>query len=190
MDNSALFYFVSAVWMVGGVTTSAFEGFDPYALDLGSENWMGLDDFPLNAWRWQVTESSTATNGVIKIKNGASNWGGLDSGSGSSFIGLKKATVSIERTLYGLVPGQAYTITFLAAYRPDSGGTAKLTLFVDGKSMSGQIALNDIFEQYAYDFTATNGSAAIRFSNEGTLSGDRTAFLDALRVYPGKNIYR
>lgn len=60
-----------------------------------------------------------------------------------------------------------------------------LRLFVDDKSVSGEIVLrDDAFHAYDFQFTASSSSAIIRFSNEGTPSGDRAAFLDAVKVTP------
>lgn len=102
-----------------------------------------------------------------------------------AFYGFKgKLVVKGEyRTLHGLVPGQLYGITFLAAYRPGHGA-AVLSLSVDDAPLSGsdKIALTASFEQYESVFNATSTNATIGFSNVGTAPGDRAAFVDAVRV--------
>ena len=134
---------------------------------------------------WPVSRSE-ASNPLVVIRNGSPDWGGLDSESGDTFIGLKKATVSIERKLVSLVPGHVYKIGFLAACRPVQYGLSddcKLTLSVDGVLLSDQLSPKaSAFQHYDYNFTATSTAATIRFSNEGMAAGDITTFLDAVEI--------
>eukprot|EP00729_Bicosta_minor_P021761 gene21761-11094_t len=173
----------AGAWAVGGTSLSAFADFET-DLDLGlqTRNFFYYKGGEAEVGGWKVAYTPSANN-LALIKNGAGAWGGLNSGSGGSFVGLQRATVSIERTLHGLVPGQLYGITFLAAYRPGYGA-AVLSLSVDDAPLSGsdKIALTASFEQYAYVFNATSTNATIGFSNVGTRPGDRTAFVDAVRV--------
>lgn len=178
-------YAVGSAWSIGwAIGGTAFEDFEyptsNYIYDKGNEF------FP----DWVVSSTGDSNGrGVVVIKNGAGAWGGLDSGSGDSFVGLKRATVSIERTLVSLVPGSVYKIGFLAACRPGSSSMSrsddcKLTLSVDGVSLSGQLSPEPSFQHYDDSFTATSTAATIRFSNEGMAAGDICTFLDAIKITP------
>ena len=141
---------------------------------------------------WHLGKASPTwgglAGGAVVVKSGDASWGGLHSPApGSHFVALHLANVWIDRVLAGLTPGHEYAISFLAAYQAlgcggPCGGPAELRLLIDGVSLSGSVDLTPKFTRREYKFVATTASATIRFSNEGTAQGKRSAFIDAVKV--------
>ena len=121
---------------------------------------------------------------MVLIKSGASVWGDLAAPDGGYYVGLQSPNVWIEREVVGLVAGARYTVAFDTASRPRYGA-AKISLLADGQVILGPVAAPATFQTYSADFAASpSGSTVIRFTNDATESGDRTVFLDNVRITP------
>ncbi len=110
-------------------------------------------------------------------------WQSLNSGDGSQFVGLKRHGATIHSTVYGLVRGGSYTVTFLEATRP-TYPTCALRAFVDGSVKYTNAAPSSSgFASKSFTFTASGPSAVLKFdNNQGNYAQDSCCFLDKVEV--------
>jgi len=117
--------------------------------------------------------SSSATFVVQNDKD----WGGISSGSGRQFLGLKAKGATTSQKVEGLTKDEEYVVIFLAADSPKYAG-AKLKVTADGAETA--ITLSKSFARYEAPFKAKAESAEIKF--EQTEDGDKAALIDDIKI--------
>lgn len=131
---------------------------------------------------WGIGTENTRAY-VITNENAA--WGGLTSKSGRFYVGLENKGSKITKQLFGLVPGEEYSVGWLGANRPDHyRNDAMLKVAVNGMALSEGAAGVD-FRRYHATFKAPsqNVNCTISFENSGSRG---SIFVDDVRVVPAK----
>lgn len=140
-------------------------------------------------------------HGIISIRSGTSTWGTRE-GTGGFYVGLQNnefPTGTYHQTyLYQnigsiLLPDRYYYVNFKAARRSgDSDIKLVVEVSTDGGQTFGQYfergnpELTYHFRSYQTEpFVAVNGVAVVvKFTNMSPCCGDRTIFLDDVRLHP------
>lgn len=122
---------------------------------------------------------------VAVVENGNDEWGGLDSLAGDHVAALHGAGAFLEQTAGPLVPGEAYTVRFLTAVRPNAGTRTDehlLVLKVDTVEIWQSSAINSSdFQEVSATFTARRSTATITLENDSPQTS-ADILLDELRV--------
>lgn len=135
------------------------------------------------AFSYRNVTGWTRTGRLIVAQNGNAPWGGLNSGSGAYYLAMQVSGSGATQTLMGLVPG-TYSISFLAAERPDRGIDEYLSLTVNDQMIVKDLNPYGEFRDHTATFMVdSTGKAVITFNNTSpAASGDRTVFIDNVRV--------
>lgn len=128
---------------------------------------------------WAITPASPPK--TVIIQNGNGPWGGLSSGAGRYFVALQNnpCCTQIAQYIQGLVPGNLYTVRFLAAERPnDASGADRITVSVGGIPILSDVNPLPSFMPHQVTFNATANETWINFTNTAPNSaGDSTAYV-------------
>eukprot|EP00854_Cymbomonas_tetramitiformis_P010689 gene10689-12640_t len=153
----------------------------------------------IDPWAYVTSVTGYESGGSrVIIKNGpeGSDWGGLDSKSGTYYFALQDTDDYIEQTVHGLSPVGTYTITFMYASRPPVCGTClsggKLSFFVDGVEVWSALPSNSAWATYTYTFAATTTYKKFRWENTSPVTqlvdNDKAVFIDNI-VLPGTILF-
>ncbi len=162
--------FTAGSTMQPGVTSAKITGggFENPAVPLGQFPYGGPAGSP---WTFSATNSGVATN---------TSPFNVNAPEGTTVAFLQRAAF-IEQTVNGLIPGEAYTVTFASAARPGNNAN-NFFLTVDGDLIHGGRAFDSTFRDYTSGaFIATSNSATIRFESTFA-SADQTTYIDNVRL--------
>ena len=161
----------------------------PTVLDAGFEspvqpvnNWEqanGTGGGSLAGSAWTFTPSAGISRNISPFQSG-----GLTAAQGQQ-LALIQGVGSISQTLSGFVPGESYSITYAASARAccTPNFDTDVRVFVDGQLVSGGLIRSEsMIDHTSITFVATSATPTLTLSTTNPLGGDRTAFLDHIRI--------
>ena len=99
---------------------------------------------------------------------------------GDCFLGLQNAGSAIEQVVQFHKAGAAYELEFDVAKRSKYQNPT-LKVVIDGQELKSLVPVSTTLSPLKVMYTALGSSMTIRFAN-GSPSGDRTVFIDNVRV--------
>jgi hypothetical protein len=115
-------------------------------------------------------------------KSGNSPWGGADSVDGDVYA-IFQMESSIRQTLFGLVPGQTYTISWSQRARINYGGFNDINFsYGDEDIYSKEIVSSPDWVTETGDFTAGDVDAILKIWTTNPLGGDCSTFIDNIVI--------
>jgi len=105
-----------------------------------------------------------------------------------SQVAFLQSTSMISQVISGFVPGANYAVTFSAAQRASQYQQSRQTwdLRVDNTVIASYAppATATSYVDYTTNFTATGAAHTVSFAGTDSLGGDKTVFLDNVRLAP------
>jgi alpha-L-rhamnosidase len=137
--------------------------------------------YTVNGGSWTFFGASPNGSGILA--NGSA-FGNPNAPLGSQAAFIEEYGF-ISQTLYGLAPGQTYTLTYLAAQR--SGNSESWNVMLDNTVIQTNSPGSTSYTTYTTTFTATATSHTLKFVGTDRAGGDNTVFIDNVTCAPMLN---
>jgi alpha-L-rhamnosidase len=121
---------------------------------------------------WNFSGSSPNGSGILANGSAFSN-PKAPAGTQAAFV---EEFGTMSQTLYGLTPGNPYTITYFAAQRP--GSSESWNVMMDNTIIQTNSPGSTSYTKYAATFTATATAQTLSFVGTDLAGGDNTVFID------------
>jgi alpha-L-rhamnosidase len=185
VTNGQTYYYVFSAVNAGAESANSSEVHVlPAAIPNFSFETPGVSDYAYNPAGGSWTFSGASGNGSGILANG-SDFGNPNApdGAQAAFI---QAYGMISQTLYGFVPGTAYTITYSTAQRSgyNQPGGESWNVLIDNQVIQTNITSSASYADTTAAFTATATTHTLGFVGTDLATGDNTVFIDDVRISP------
>ncbi|KAK3271002.1 hypothetical protein CYMTET_20626, partial [Cymbomonas tetramitiformis] len=129
------------------------------------------------------TSWTSGDAGILLVKQGSDEWGGLQSSNGNNYVGLQGRHAYVTQTASDLTIGRSHVVSFKVASRPGYSAQQQITITQDGTTIYDDYPSQFAFEDMSSQFTPTSSSVVFKVENLSPSNVDSTVFIDAFLVY-------